>query len=224
MLPNEVFALECIARYAKEGLVRDSTWEFAHCPYPKPRGQKNRLTGDKGYWLTFNDHQHQGLLQSVDVGRKCYYTYKVKLWLDTKPPGYEELIVIYNKFNKHTEESKKNISESNSGKIRTEEQNKATSERVSGENHPQFGVPLTEETKKKLSEAMSGRYIGALSPLSKAIIAIKPDGTELHFGSIREAARELGILSGSLCYFLNNGKQPKKGKCEGCQFFYEVKE
>jgi len=88
MLPNEVFALECIARYAREGLVRDSTWEFAHCPYPNGMG-------DGGYYLTFYDHQKQGLLQSVDLDRRCFFTGDVQHWLDTKPPGYEELYVIF---------------------------------------------------------------------------------------------------------------------------------
>ena len=195
MLPNEVFALECIARYAKEGLVRDSTWEFAHCPYPRPKGQKRRLSGDKGYWLTFNDHQHQGLLQSVDFDRRCFYTYEVKLWLNTKPPGYEGLYEIYNEF-------------------------------ISGKHHPQYGVPRTEEWKKAHSERMSGEKhpqygkLGAAHNCSKAIIAIKPDGTELHFGSCIEAARELGIDPSFLRKLLKRGKSPTKGKFKGCQFIY----
>ena len=98
MLPNEVFALECLARYAREGLVRDSTWEFAHCPYPGPKGQRNYKPGDVGYYLTHQDHQHQGLLQSVDVDRCCFFSGYVDRWLKTEPPGYEELNVIYKKY------------------------------------------------------------------------------------------------------------------------------
>ena len=80
-----------------------------------------------------------------------------------------------------------------------------------GENHPQFGIPRTEEWKKAHSERMS-----------KAIIAIKPDGTELHFGGGREAARELGVNQGSLCgRYLKTGKQPNWCKFKGWQFFYE---
>jgi hypothetical protein len=121
----------------------------------------------------------------------------------------------------------------NTGKTRTEEQNKATSERISGEKHPMYGIPRTEAQKKAHSERMSGENnpnfgvpgkTGALNPRSKAVIAIKPDGTESHFGGVREAARELGIPEGNLRYFLKNGKQPKKGKCEGWQFFYENSE
>ena len=119
-----------------------------------------------------------------------------------------------------SEEAKKKISVANSGKTHTEETKKKMSVAKSGEKHPMYGVPRTEEWKKAQSEKMSG----ALSISSKAIIAIKPDGTELHFGSGWEAVRELGIPQSNLRYFLKNGKQSKKGKCEGWQFFYENSE
>jgi hypothetical protein len=124
----------------------------------------------------------------------------------------------------HTEESKKKMSEAHSGVPKTEEHKKKISVAKSG-------VPKTEETKKKMSEAKSGEknprfgvpgITGALNPLSKAIIAIKPDGTELHFGSVHEAARELGIDPGNLSIrYLKTGKVPKKGKFKGWQFLYE---
>jgi len=177
MLPNEVFALECIARYAREGLVVDSSnGQFAHSPYPNGMG-------DGGYYLTFEDHQHQGLLQSVDVGRKCFWTGHVKAWLNTWPPGCFDLWDIYDEFNK-----------------------------------------LSEETKEKMSVAHSGEksYLfgrtGALHHTSKAVIVIKPDGTKLHFGSISEAAREIGMDNSHLCRYI--GKQTKWGRYKDWQFFY----
>ncbi len=154
-----------------------------------------------------------------------------------------------------TEEAKKKISESLSGKYagenspmfgvpKTEAQKKAQSERMSGEKHPMYGVPHTEETKKKISVANSGRTrteaqnkansermsgenhpqygkTGVLSPCSKAIIAIKPDGTELHYWGGHEAARELGINQGSLSKYLKTGKSPKWGKFKGWRFAYK---
>ena len=203
MLPNEVFALECIARYAREGLDGKEGGvhngypdEFAHCPYP-------RSMGNDGHYLTFFDHQHQGLLQSVDVGRKCYFNYKVKLYLDTWPPGCFELWDIYDKFNKFTEETKKKLSESRTGE----------------KNHL-FGVPRTEEWK----EAQSKKVSGALHPMSRAIIVIKPDGTELHFGGVNEAARELKIPTASLNGYLKFGQVLGRSKFKNWQFFYKVKE
>ena len=196
MLPNEVFALECLARYAREGLdvkeggVHDGyPDQFAHCPYPKSMG-------NDGHYLTFYDHQHQGLLQSVDVGRRCYFTGYALLYLNTWPSGCFELWDIYDKFN-------------------------------GGEYHSQFNVPIPVEVRKKisksLSEQMTGRT-GALHPRSMAIIAINPDGTEEHFGSVREAARKLEIPYSNLYYYLKPGRQPKRGKFKNYQFFYEVKE
>ena len=196
MLPNQVFALECLARYAREGLVVNRRTihngrraQFAHCPLPKGMG-------DKGYYLTFEDHQHHGLLQSKDVGRRCFFTGHVKLWLDTYPPNYFELYDIFEEY-------------------------------ISGKHCPYFGVPRTKETKKKISEALSGEkhprfgLFGALSPCSKAIIAIKPDGTELHFGGVCEAARDLGINPSSLCSrYLKTGKSPTRGKFKGWRFVY----
>jgi len=129
----------------------------------------------------------------------------------------------------------------NVGKTRTEEQKKAQSERNSGEKNPMYGVPRTEETKKKMSvaksgeknhmfgvpkteewkKAMSERMSGEKNPGSKAIIAIKPDGTQRHFVSGTEAARELEIDRGNLCKYLKYDHALKQGKFEGWQFLFE---
>ena len=129
-----------------------------------------------------------------------------------------------------TEEWKKAHSERMSGKTHTEAQNKANSERMSGENNPMFGAPRTEEWKKAHSERMSGEKnpqygrTGALSPTSKAIIAIEPDGTQRHFGSGREAARKLEIPKGTLSGYLKNGHVLTQGKWKDWQFIYKNSE
>ena len=105
----------------------------------------------------------------------------------------------------------------------TEEQKQAKSKRMAG-------VPRTEGEKKKLSVANSGEKnpnygnTGALHPGSKAIIAIEPDGTQRHYGSGREAARELEINHGNLSGYLNTGHVPTKGKWKGWQFLYKNSE
>lgn len=94
-----------------------------------------------------------------------------------------------------------------SGSVRSKETKKRYSESKTGEKNPQYGVPRTEEVKRKLS---------------KAIIAVKPDGTELHFGSVNEAARELGIHSGNLSsLYLKTSRSPKWGKFKGWKFIYK---
>jgi group I intron endonuclease len=134
-----------------------------------------------------------------------------------------------------TEEWKKAHSERMSGENNpnygvfwTEEQKKAMSERVSGENSPRFGVLHTEEWKKKKSVGMTGEKnpqygrTGALHHSSKAIIAIKPNNTQLNFGSVAEASRELGIDENHLITrYLKTGKSPKKGKFKSWRFLYE---
>jgi hypothetical protein len=68
---------------------------------------------------------------------------------------------------------------------------------------------------------MSGRYLGALSPCSKAIIAIEPDGTQRHYGGGREAARELRVDHNNLRRYLKTGHVLTQGPRKGWQFVYE---
>jgi len=124
----------------------------------------------------------------------------------------------------HTEETKKKLSVANSGKTHTEEHKKKISVANSGRT-------LTEETKKKMSKAMSGENnplhgrTGALHHSSKAIIVIKPDGTQRHFGSGHEAARELGIDQGNLCgLYLKTGHALRRGQFKGWQFLFKNSE
>ena len=116
------------------------------------------------------------------------------------------------------------------GVPQTEAQKKATSERMSGEKHPLFGVPNSEEQKKAHSERMFGEKnpnygkFGAAHNRSKAIIAIEPDGTQRHYGSGCEAAREIGIPQSSLRYHLEIGHVLRCGKWKGWQFFFKNSE
>ena len=102
-----------------------------------------------------------------------------------------------------TEETKKKISVANSGRTRTEETKKKISESKTGEKHPQCG------------------RTGALHHNSKAIIVIKPDGTKLHYGGVREAARVLGMSRGKLFKYLQDGHVLTKGSRKGWQFLFE---
>ncbi len=75
MLRNEEFALACLQRYAEEGWVVDKdNGEFAHCPLPNGMGES-------GYYLLHGDHQRQGLYQSEDLGRCCFWVGHTRAWL-----------------------------------------------------------------------------------------------------------------------------------------------
>jgi len=145
MLPNEKFALECRDRYAEDGLVVDkSNGEFAHCPLP-------RSMGDSGYYLLHDDHQWQGLLQSRDVGKRCFWAGEVKRWLETAPfvEGYFELWEIYEEFNS-------GVHHSQYGTTRSEEFKLRMSEIQRGNTHS-LGNSHTEETKRKMSVSHKGK-------------------------------------------------------------------
>ena len=190
MLPNEVFALACRERYAEDGLVVDeSNGEFAHCPLP-------RSMGDSGYYLLHDDHQWQGLLQSKDVGRRCYFIGLTKRWLMRANfvTGYFDLWDIYDEFN-------------------------------GGEHHSHKGKQLSEEHKIKVSKAQIGERNtnfgkrGVDNHSSKAIIATKPCGGEIRYGGVAEAKRELGANQ-NIFKFIKTGKIVTQGKFKGWQFRY----
>ena len=206
MLPNEVFALACRERYAEDGLVVDeSNGEFAHCPLP-------RSMGDSGYYLLHEDHQWQGLLQSKDLGRRCYYTYETQRWLMDAPfvDGYFELWDIYDEFNSHPDETRRKLSEALKGIPKSEETRRRMSEARKGVTRK----PLTEEHKRKVSEGQKGEK----NHRSRAIIVTKPCGTELHYGAMVEAQRELNISE--IPPTVKTGKILTRGKFKGWQFRY----
>jgi len=95
MLPNERFALECRAYYDEIGLVVDErNGEFAHSPL-------TRKECETGYYLLHGHHQHQGLLQSADLGKCCFFPYDALTWLKECgywPENYFELWDIYEKY------------------------------------------------------------------------------------------------------------------------------
>ena len=178
LFDNELFAVECMAKYAMEGLivkyrgVHDGhADEFAHCPEPACKGEW-------GYYLTYSDHQHQGLLQSKDMGYRCFWTAKVSNWLKPKQPNFFELYGIFKYY-------------------------------ISGEHNSMHGK------------------VGELHPAYKSIkirekpvMIIKPDGTKLHFGSIKEAAKEAELLQCNVSNYLRYDGPVKRGKCKDWQFLF----
>jgi hypothetical protein len=108
MLSNEVFALACRAYYDEIGLVVDaSNGEFAHSPL-------TRKECDTGYYLLHGHHQHQGLLQSRDLDKCCFYNVHTLTWLrelDYFPAEYFELWDIYEKY--ASKKSKQNVKKTN---------------------------------------------------------------------------------------------------------------
>ena len=109
MLSNESFALSCRAYYDEIGLIVDETnGEFAHSPL-------TRKECDSGYYLLHGHHQHQGLLQSKDLDKCCFYNIHTLTWLkecDYWPDNYLDLWDIYEEY--ASRKSKENVKKTNS--------------------------------------------------------------------------------------------------------------
>ena len=108
---------------------------------------------------------------------------------------------------KHSEETKKKMSEAMTGekhpmfgKHLSEETKKKMSEAKTGENHPNFGKHLSEETKKKIRE----------NNPSKPVLQFSKDGEFIaEYISTCEAERQTGCYQGNICNCC-------KGKYKSC--------
>lgn len=78
MKTQKEFVEQCIAFYLEQGLEPgnpdDGDWEIAHYPQPQPEGTETVL-------LLHGHHQVQGLLQSEEVGRCCFFSGGTKKFL-----------------------------------------------------------------------------------------------------------------------------------------------
>ena len=89
------FVEERLAFYDEQGLTPEPGGEWQEAHYPDPKG-----VGDKTVWMTFNDHQQQGLYQSEEHGRCCFYNYDTFRFLTHGPfvPGWFDLWDLYDKW------------------------------------------------------------------------------------------------------------------------------
>lgn len=132
---------------------------------------------------------------------------------------------------KHTDDTKKLLSDKGKGRVYSEERNKKISEKLTGRK-------FSDDHRKNLSKAMTGRTFTAeqiermreghkngkhtpISPEGMARInaarykipveAISRDGIVRKFESIKEIERQLGISPGRVHNFLKSGNESKEG-------------
>lgn len=76
MINQHTFVAQCFARYEEEGAHPGDgdIWDKAHYPLPKD-------IGNETIWLRHDDHQVQGLLQSEEMGQRCFFSGDAKWFL-----------------------------------------------------------------------------------------------------------------------------------------------
>ena len=118
---------------------------------------------------------------------------------------------------KHSEETKKKISEAGKGKTISEEQRKKLSEAMKGKTHTEEarkkmseakkGHEVSEETRRKFSEAMKTRK-GKNSPRATKVYCIE---LNKYFDTITEACEYVGCSNDSNISMVLNGKRKTAG-------------
>lgn len=202
MLPNEEFALACLAYYEEQGLIVDKTnGEFAHCPLP-------RGMGEAGYYLLWEHHQQQGLLQSRDVDRKCFFNADVKKWLleaDYFPDNYFELWDIYEHY--------------------TREHAKHSLRKVPSSQRSEFMREVWSNLSPEEKTARIRKCVDKVSPEHRSNLSYRmhiktveitfPSGRVGVFPSVNLAAIALGVDAETVRKWVVKGAPIKQGKNKG---------
>ena len=97
MLTQKEWVEKCYERYARLGMnPGDSYWVWEKAHYPLPQGM-----GDKWIWLTHEDHQIQGILQSEEYGDRYFFPGYPKRVLDRLfVEDWFEIYDLYDKWQK----------------------------------------------------------------------------------------------------------------------------
>jgi len=93
-MDQHTWVRQCLSHYDEHGLTPEPGWQRAHYPVPECAGGQNTV------WLTWEHHQTQGLLQSEEYGRMCFYNRDVIRFLVNGPllPGWFDLWDLYDKW------------------------------------------------------------------------------------------------------------------------------
>jgi hypothetical protein len=98
-------------------------------------------------------------------------------------------------------------------KKHSEETKKKISEKVSGKNNPSYGIPCSEERKRKISERAKERFAeGFKSPSSVTYLLISPSGEKFEvFGELKKFCKSQNISYATMhAAILYERKGPRK--------------
>jgi hypothetical protein len=213
MLPNEQFALACRAWYEEQGLIVDKTnGEFAHCPLPKKMGRQ-------GHYLLPEHHIVQGLLQSEDCDRCCFFSADtLHFLLNTTwfPQNFFRLWDIYDKYkgwSSHQPERNEKLSQSVSQYISnlTEEGREKRNQNLSNGIKSAWDKKTKDEKRRHMRKAQEV----ALTHNEKPVKVSFPNGEDFYFESMEKAAISVGVSYMTIRNWAKLGKIPKSGKHKG---------
>jgi len=94
-MDQHTFVRDCLAYYEEQGLTPEPGGEWQEAHYPSPRD-----VGNKTIWMLHDHHQQQGLLQSEEYQRPCFFNADVLRFLTHGPfvPGWFELHDAYDRW------------------------------------------------------------------------------------------------------------------------------
>lgn len=215
------FVQKCLSKYEEEGAYPGDglIWEKAH--YPAPEG-----LGRETIWLTWEDHQIQGLLQSEEYGRCCFWSKSVDLFLDsTFCENWFYLCELKDKW--RTDLSKRTALELHSNKdeqgrslhtvkvfkkFYTDPSHQSNAGRAAHSEKDEQGRSLHNV---RLNEEFGAAKKATLNSVKKSSMAVEvtniSTGEVYWFPSGREACRCLNLHSPNLLRVLNDPKKQTKG-------------
>jgi hypothetical protein len=225
MLPNEEFALACRAYYEEQGFIVDQTnGQFAHSPL-------TRKECDTGYYLLWEHHQHQGLLQSRDLNKCCFFAPDTLKWLkecDYFPSDFFDLWDVYDNFKGWavsimSEEDKKKGRGKLKEKISEYYSTLSEDERKEKTAHLNTLEVITRRG-KSISNTLNGRtelekklhYQKIVESRGVKRVEITfPDGRRGEFSSVKLAAEWVGVSQKNVWNWIYRGKRVTQKKYRG---------
>ena len=163
------FVKQCLERYGRLDIIpgdpNEGKWQNAHYPAPNPEG-------DTTIPMLFDDHQQQGIYQSEEYGRCCFWIGDTKQFLTHGPfvPNWFELWDLYDKWSgEHSIKNLKKVHEEKDeeGKsVTAVKAGKKTHEEKNEEGKSIYAL----ETNKKLHEEKNkeGKSILAVNAANKS--------------------------------------------------------
>lgn len=177
--------------------------QFAHCPLP-------RKMGDKGYYLLWEHHQQQGLLQSRDVGRCCFFVGHAKQWLESLdyfPDNYFELWDIFEDYCHDFRAFQTEVSLAKG--VKTRRKKGGYPKNPEWLNSPQSRQKQIETLKQLYQTERGIAWRNKQSKkMSKPIEVTFENGRIGIYPSAKFAAAALGICRSSLCCYLKGKQKP----------------